>query len=130
MSDSLKTLLDDLMQHEARVWDALVRRDAVADEAALAPEFLGVYPSGFATRADHVAQLQSGPSVLSYQLADPRVLPLGAEFAVLSYRAEFTRTGDAAEEQMYVSSIWRKQGANGWINIFSQDTPVAGPSAT
>ncbi len=116
-------LLQELRLHETRVWDALVGGDSKADEAALDDSFLGVYPDGFAGKADHVRQLIDGPTVQTYALSDLRVMRLGNDHAVLSYRADFQRLRRAEPEAMYVSSIWRRT-QDGWINIFSQDTPA------
>lgn len=116
-------LLADLLDQEHQVWQALVAGDITADKASLDADFLGVYPSGFATRADHVAQLTDGPSVLSYTISEPRLLELGKSHQCLSYCASFIRPGGAREQVMYVSSIWRRQNG-AWINIFSQDTPA------
>lgn len=118
-------LLQDLLTHEHRVWAALLAGDAQADMALLSDDFLGVYPDGFAGRATHGAQLSAGPSVVWYEIVEPRVLPVGAGHALLAYRAHYHRPGDAAAAQMYVSSLWQRQGAR-WINIFSQDTPATG----
>lgn len=124
MSLPASVALPEILDCERLVWEALIRGDQAADAAALHPEFLGVYPSGFANRQDHVAQLAAGPSVASYHLSDARILDLGPTCQCLSYRARFTRPGCEHAEEMYVSSIWQWQG-EGWINIFSQDTPLA-----
>ncbi|CUH87369.1 hypothetical protein PH5382_01296 [Phaeobacter sp. CECT 5382] len=115
--------LSEILEQEHRVWQALVAGDAITDNEALHADFLGVYPSGFATRTDHVAQLTKGPSVQSYTISEPRLLDLGKCHQCLSYRASFIRPGETAEQVMYVSSIWRQQNG-AWINIFSQDTPA------
>jgi len=54
---------------ERAVWAALMRGDKAADLALLSPDFLGVYPSGFADRAEHAMQCDDGPSVLGYEMA-------------------------------------------------------------
>ena len=118
--------VDDLLQLERRVWDALVKGDAETDIELLAEDFLGVYPTGFAGRSDHVDQLADGPSVSTYALSEPRKLDISDRAVMLSYRAEYqraSRVGDGRSEVMYVSSLWCKQGGQ-WINIFSQDTPA------
>lgn len=117
------TLLADLLAAETAVWQALVAGDAAADAALLAPEFLGVYPSGFAGRADHAGQLDHGPSIASYRIEDPRLLTPAPDLALLAYRAVFRRVTGGAEEVMFVSSLWQ-QREGGWINLFSQDTPA------
>lgn len=119
-------LMRDLLAHETRVWDALVSGDATADAALLCDSFLGVYPDGFADKAAHAGQLAGGPSIQSYEIDDPRARPLGPDHAILSYRARFRRVNRAADETMYVSSIWERRGA-GWVNLLSQDTPSDAP---
>lgn len=114
-------LLAELSLCETEVWDALVRGDAQADGAALDDNFLGVYSDGFSGKTDHILQLANGPTVATYELTDLRVLPLGKDHVVLSYRALFLRRKQTTPEAMYVSSIW-KRTKQGWINVFSQDT--------
>jgi hypothetical protein len=116
-------LLTSLVACETRVWEALVAGDQAADAAALHPAFLGVYPDGFATKADHIAQLAQGPIMQSFALTKCRVMSLGADHAVLSYRAEFLRCGQDLPEAMFISSIWKRR-ARDWVNVFSQDTPA------
>ena len=108
---------------ETAIWEALAAGDAVRDGAALDPDFLGVYPDGFATRDDHVGQLADGPTVDSFTLSSARLIALGEDHGLLSYRASFTRPGRAAAETMLVSSVWSRT-PSGWRNVFSQDTPV------
>ncbi|MEW9918284.1 DUF4440 domain-containing protein [Marimonas sp. MJW-29] len=117
-------LLAALITQERRVWQALVDGDATADAALLSADFLGVYADGFAGRADHTGQLASGPTILHFDLFEPRARPLGRDHALLSYRAAFRRPGRSTEK-MYVSSIWERRDGT-WINIFSQDTPADG----
>lgn len=120
MSDPL---LVELSACERAVWDALMTGDGAADAALLDAGFLGVYPDGFANRDEHTAQVRAGPSVSGYQLDQIHLLALGPDHAALSYHAAFTRPGSDTARRMYVTSIWR-QSADGWRNIFSQDTPA------
>jgi hypothetical protein len=118
--------LATLVQAERSVWRALLSGDAAADAALLDDAFLGVYPTGFATRDDHAAQLSQGPTVAAFRLEEPRLLDLAPDLALLAYRAVFTRPGTPDPETMYVSSLWRRDGAT-WRNLFSQDTPAGPP---
>lgn len=120
----MDALLDQILERERAVWDALVAGDAAADRALLAPGFLGVYPTGFAGREDHAGQLAAGPTVRSYRFSQARVLALGVDHVLLAYRAEYRRTGCDRVEGMYVSSLWQRAG-QGWVNLFSQDTPMS-----
>ena len=122
-------LLQDVLAQEAKVWQALVAGDAGADAALLAPEFLGLYPSGYAGRDDHAAQLQAGPTVAQYAITQARVMALREDLALLSYLATYARPGATRSERMWVSSIWERREGR-WINLFSQDTPCDAPFAS
>jgi len=122
--DPTHPTLQAIEQAERRVWQALVDGDAARDAELLADAFLGVYPDGFAQKADHTSQLDNGPTVEQFDLTDIHARLLGTDHAMISYRAVFTRTGRAAGETMYVTSVWAQTPA-GWRNIFSQDTPAS-----
>lgn len=124
--------IEDFIRLETLVWEALVRGDAAADGRLLTPDFLGVYPTGFAGRGDHVGQLRNGPMVADFRLSEERLLALSNTAVVLAYRADYRRAGqpDSSErgpgrEAMYVSSIWCERDGE-WVNVFSQDTPASG----
>lgn len=122
--------VDELIALESSVWEALRRGDSTADNELLAADFLGVYPTGFADRADHVEQLVDGPTVLEFAIHDAQMLEVSTSHVLLAYRAEYRRPGnkEAALEEMYVSSLWSNRDGS-WVNVFSQDTPVD-PTAT
>ena len=118
--------LSELVALETAVWEALVLGDAGADQGLLSDDFLGVYPTGFAGRDEHVAQLAAGPTVRRFEISEPRVIQLGDDAAMLAYRAVYERaSGVYGQEEMYVSSLWCRQG-KAWRNVFSQDTPATG----
>lgn len=119
-----RDLLEMLLAAETEVWRALERGDATADEAALSPDFVGVYPTGITDRADHVDQLVDGPSVTWFRLDEVRAIAVGDDHGLLVYRADYRRPGSDVEASMYVSSLWRREDDDRWTNVFSQDTPV------
>jgi hypothetical protein len=125
MSDHDLGFLVDL---ERTVWEALRRGDPDTDRELLAPQFLGVYPSGFGDRAEHVGQLDGGPTVEAYEIADARLLTVADGHVMLSYRASYRRPGSDAMESMYVSSLWSHVDGR-WVNVFSQDTPIGEPGS-
>lgn len=123
MSPNIQEILD----LENQVWQALKRGDAALDAALLSKDFLGVYPTGFATREEHCAPLKLGPTVADYKIFDPKLIALESGLVLLAYLAKWVRIKNGRpqeEEMMYISSIWRHSNS-GWENIFSQDTPVA-----
>jgi hypothetical protein len=115
---------DFFVSLETRVWEALAAGDGAADGALLSLDFLGVYPSGFSDRDDHVAQLADGPTVATYEIRDARLRELTDDHVLLSYEASWRRTPDGVSETMFISSLWSSVDGE-WINVFSQDTPAA-----
>jgi len=121
--------LDGFLALETHVWEALVAGDAAADKAMLTPDFLGVYPSGFAGRADHGDQLSAGPVMQEYSLDQARLMVIGRDHVMLSYRAAYRRAASADTEVMFISSLWQRVDGF-WLNRFSQDTPQDTPKDT
>jgi len=110
-----------LLALETEVWEALRTGDAATDARLLADDFLGVYPTGFAGRAEHVGALANGPTVDEYALHDARMMVVSESDVLLCYRAYYRLPGAEQGESMYVSSLWsQRDGA--WVNTFSQDT--------
>ncbi|SDW30961.1 protein of unknown function [Ruegeria halocynthiae] len=115
--------LDQILSLEKQVWSALVEGNAEADRALLSPDFLGVYPSGFANRDDHVGQFADAPTMTQFELSDTRLRVLSADVVLLSYRADYRRPDAEEWEVMLISSLWERRH-DVWINSFSQDTPL------
>lgn len=119
---------DFFVDLESAVWDALVSGDADADRALLSDDFVGVFPTGFANRADHADELADGPSIASYAITDARLIDVSADAALLCYRADYRLPGHSTAQVMFISSLWvRREGR--WWNTFSQDTPAASAEA-
>ena len=115
--------IEHFLALETSVWQALVTGDPKADTALLTADFLGVYPSGFAGRADHAGQLDQGPVMQAFHLDQARLTVITPDHVLLSYRATYRRI-NAAQEVMFITSLWQ-QTTDGWLNSFSQDTPAA-----
>lgn len=128
MAHIVSSELSGLVEHETKVWQALVTGNAQADCDLLLPQFTGVYPSGITGRAGHVGQVKGGPGIKAYRLSEIRAFAVGKTHAMLCYHADYCRAGALDEEAMYVSSLWQREG-QGWRNLFSQDTPVEKPPA-
>jgi hypothetical protein len=121
--------LDEIVALETEVWEGLVAGTVETEERLLSDDFLGVYPTGFASRAEVVEYITAhGPTVADYSLDEARLLVVTDHDVMLSYRADFTRPGadpSSGRESMYVSSLWSRRDGE-WVNTFSQDTPSTG----
>ncbi len=122
--------IDLFLKLEAAVWDALVAGDPEADRLLLSPDFLGVYTSGFSDRSEHADQLIDGPTVARYKISEALIRTLTDDHVLLSYRADYHRVSNSEITEpdiMYVSSLWSRN-EDGWVNVFSQDTPAEAPA--
>jgi len=112
---------------EKEVWEALKHNDKAADSRLLADDFVGLYDTGFATKSDHVKQMDDKDSIGSYNLQDAKVLHLSPEMALLLYKATCKGSGEWEEFcslPKYVSSLWAVRSGQ-WVALFSQDTTTA-----
>ncbi|WP_037316209.1 nuclear transport factor 2 family protein [Ruegeria halocynthiae] len=117
--------LDEILNLEKQVWAALVEGNGAADRALLSADFLGVYPTGFANRDDHVGQFADAPTIQNYELSQTQLRVMTPDIVLLSYRAEFQRPGSPRREVALISSMWERRH-DAWLNSFSQDTPLEG----
>ena len=106
---------------ERQVWEALKAADVEADASLLADDFLGVYDSGYGTKADHLTQIRNGPTVAHYEIDAAHLVHVSPSLAVLSYRAIWRHVQEQGKRVYYITSIWERRD-NRWLNIFSQDT--------
>ncbi len=114
---------DVALSLEREVWRALQDGNGEADARLLSEDFLGVYPTGLATRDEHVAQLAAGPSVFEYSITNASTIVITADDLLLTYDVRYRRTAHVDHERMLVTSLWSRRDGD-WRNTFSQDTPV------
>ena len=100
---------------ETQMWEALVRGDGAADRELLSQDFLGVYPTGFADRDQHVDALADGPTMSAYTLSDARLTRICEDTVLLSYRADCTSAGRESTQTMFISSVWARRDGR-WLN--------------
>ena len=118
------SLTQVILERERAVWEAIKRKDRQADAALLADDFVGLYDTGFGTKAEHVAQMGHQFTLSAFTLSNVRVKAIDDNSALLMYKATCTATGtwkDDCAKPMYVSLLWVRRSGR-WLNVFSQDT--------
>jgi hypothetical protein len=114
------------IEMERGVWEALKNKDKAADARLLADDFVGLYDTGFATKSDHVNQMDSKYSIESYSVHDARVFRLSPTIVLLLYKAICKGSGEWEQycsRPDFASSLWVERDGR-WLNLFSQDTGV------
>ena len=107
---------------EEQVWQAQVTGEAAAERELLPADFLGVDTGGFNDLERHLSQLADGPVTADFALSEARLLWVGEDAVLLSYRADARAPGAEVEERFYITSLWQRREGR-WWNTFSQDTP-------
>jgi len=116
--------VDDLPRLERDGWHALSTAGGAAPfyERVLADRVLFLLPGGMVLDdRDEVVRSMAGEPWSTFDLTDLRVVPLGAEAAVVAYRAEATRAGQ--RYRAWVASTYVRT-PDGWRLAVHQQTPA------
>lgn len=109
------------LEHEG--WDALCeQRGGSFYGELMTDDGLMVLVNGYVLDRDAVvASLNDSPSWDSYEISEPRLVPLGEDAAVLVYRARAQRGSDAPFEAI-MSSIYRLVDGEARLALYQQTT--------
>jgi hypothetical protein len=114
-----------LLELEREGWGALSTGGgaaAVFYADVLASDVLMLFPGGTVIDdRDKVIASMGGPPWSAFELADQRVLPLGADSAIVAYRATARR--DGTTYQALVASTYVLEGG-AWKLAVHQQTPI------
>jgi uncharacterized protein (TIGR02246 family) len=107
---------------ERRGWEAL-SGSAGADFYAgvMAEDGIMVFPGSVLDRAASLRAIAAAPPWSAFDLADLRVIELGPDSALVTYRASSRREGEAAYEALMTSVYARRDGA--WKLVLHQQSP-------
>lgn len=121
MSDDTARARQELMALERSLLRPAVRASAVQLDALLAHGFREVGVSGRAFGKDDVLARLPGESGIDFTAGEMDVQLLGADHALVTYRA--TRSADGVDQSSLRSSLWRRE-ATGWRMLYHQGTPL------
>jgi hypothetical protein len=112
-----------LLSLEQEGWNALTEGNgAQYYERHLADDALMILPIGALTRDESIQAMAAAPPWATFQLDDPRVVELGADGAVLTYRASAQRSEQEPYTALITTVFVRRNGS--WMPIFHQQTPI------
>ncbi|WP_434740121.1 nuclear transport factor 2 family protein [Micromonospora sp. SH-82] len=117
-------LTKELFALEEEGWRAISAADGDFYRRLVTPDTLVVEHDGVSTGDDLVAEIDGNTSPFEgFTLDQERVVPLGPDSAVITYRANAQVAGRGTF-RLYMSSVWvRRDG--GWKLMFHQQTPVS-----
>lgn len=116
------SLQQELVALEDCAWKALSQgQGAQFYEQHLTDDALMVFEFGVLSRDEALATMQAAPPWARYRLAEPKVIRLTGDSALLTYHATAQRTGEKPyTARMTTGFVWR---GNRWQTAFHQQTP-------
>jgi hypothetical protein len=116
--------LTQLMELEQQGWDSLSRSTGGDYYGRLmTPDAVMVLVNGMVLDRDTIAvSLNDSPPWVSYELAEPRLVDVGADAAALVYRASAAREGQADPFVALMSSVYRLVDGEPRLALYQQTT--------
>ncbi|HEX6472344.1 MAG TPA: nuclear transport factor 2 family protein [Streptosporangiaceae bacterium] len=114
---------ETLLELEERGWQALSAAGG-ADfyQHILTDDAVMVLPFGTLERDACVESIRQAPPWASYEIADPKVVMLGHDSGLITYRAEAQRPGEPTYRAM-MTSVYVTRGGH-WRLALHQQTPL------
>ena len=98
-------------------------QDAASNNAIIADDFNSFWPDGSRHIGKPTAQQMSEQPITGYKLSQLRVVPVGADAALVTYFADVKTPGDNVEHQkefqMAVGEVWVKRNGQWLIRGYS-----------
>jgi hypothetical protein len=100
-------------------WEAWKNQDAASNDAIIADDFHSFWPDGSRHIGKPTAQQMSEQPIAAYRLSQLRVVPVGADAALVTYWADVKTPGDNVEHRMAVGEAWVKRHGQWFIRGYS-----------
>lgn len=104
-------------------WEAWKHKDKPSNDAVIADDFRAFGPDGSLRAGRPTLQQMIDEPITGYKLSQFRVVPAGADTALVTYLADVTLPGDKPEFHMAVGEVWTKCNGQWLIHAFS-GTPL------
>ena len=99
-------------------WEAWKNQDAASNNAIIAEDFNSFWPDGSRHVGKPTAQQMAEQPIAGYKLSQLRVVPVGADTALVTYFADVTIPGNNVF-QMAVGEVWVKRNGLWLIRGYS-----------
>jgi len=100
-------------------WEAWKNQDAASNNAIIADDFDSFWPDGSRHTGKPTAQQMSEQPITGYKLSQLRVVPIGADAALVTYFAYVEIPSDNVEHRMAVGEVWVKRNGQWLIRGYS-----------
>lgn len=117
---------EELLALERQTWSALTSGENAAAyyEGVLSDDLVMVLPGMVLERAEAMESWVRSVPWRDFEIDDARVMSLGRNAALLTYRATARRARDAASYRALCTSVYRLVDGRWWL-AFQQQTPLS-----
>ena len=120
---SIPELTEAISARLVAQWEGWMHQDAASNNAIIADDFNSFWPDGSRHIGKPTAQQMSEQPITGYKLSQLRVVPVGADAALVTYFADVKTPGDKVEHQkefqMAVGEVWVKRNRQWLIRGYS-----------
>ena len=120
---SIPELTEAISARLVAQWEGWMHQDAASNNAIIADDFNSFWPDGSRHIGKPTAQQMSEQPITGYKLSQLRVVPVGADAALVTYFADVKTPGDKVEHQkefqMAVGEVWVKRNGQWLIRGYS-----------
>jgi len=123
MAHNVSELTEAISARLVAQWGGWKNQDAASNNAIIADDFNSFWPDGSRHIGKPTAQQMSEQPITGYKLSQLRVVPVGADAALVTYFADVKTPGDNVEHQkefqMAVGEVWVKRNGQWLIRGYS-----------
>lgn len=117
--------LQTLTALEKRVWEATKKKDTKTLRKLCVEEYCAILSDGTQLTRDEICDLLPIVEISSYSMSDVRLISLGSDAAILTYKAKSQTIilGEKVDEETRIASTWTRRNGE-WQNVFYQETKI------
>lgn len=118
-NDSIQQITEAIYARLVAQWDGWKNQDPAPNDAIIADDFNSIVFDGSRHSGRPPAQQMSEQAISAYKISEFRVVPVGADAALVTYFADIKAPGNDTEFLMAVGESWAKQDGQWRIRAFS-----------
>lgn len=103
----------------AAQWDGWKNQDPTPNDEIIADDFHSCWPDGSRHVGRPTPQQMAQQPIAAYKLSELRVVPVGADAALVTYLATVITPSDNLEHHMAIGESWAKRNGQWHIRAYS-----------
>jgi hypothetical protein len=117
--DSVQEISDAIYARLVAQWEGWKNQDPAPNDAIIADDYQSIVFDGSRHAGKPPAKQMSEQPISGYKISEFRIVPVGADSALVTYFAEIRSPARDAEFRMSVGESWSKQNGQWRIRAFS-----------